>query len=49
MNIIFLLIIVSILIAVGFLAAFIWAIRSGQYDDDYTPAIRILFDDKPKK
>lgn len=49
MNIIFLLIILSILIAVGFLAAFIWAIRSGQYDDDYTPAVRILFDDKPKK
>jgi len=49
MNIIFLLIILSIIIAVGFLAAFIWAIRSGQYDDDYTPAVRILFDDKPKK
>jgi cbb3-type cytochrome oxidase maturation protein len=49
MNIIFLLIIISIFIAVGFLAAFIWAIRSGQYDDDYTPSVRILFDDKPKK
>ncbi len=47
MNIIFLLIIVSLLIAVGFLAAFIWAVKSGQYEDDYTPSIRMLFDDKP--
>jgi cbb3-type cytochrome oxidase maturation protein len=49
MSIIFLLIIVSVVIAVGFLAAFIWAVRSGQYEDDYTPAVRILFEDKPKK
>lgn len=49
MSIIFLLIIVSIVIAIGFLTAFIWAIRSGQYDDDYTPAVRILFDDKPTR
>lgn len=49
MSIIFLLIILSIVIAVGFLAAFIWAVRSGQYEDDYTPAVRILFDDKPKR
>ncbi len=47
MNIIFLLIIVSLLIAVGFLAAFIWAVKSGQYEDDYTPSVRMLFDDKP--
>lgn len=49
MSIIFLLIIISIVIAIGFLAAFVWAIKSGQYDDDYTPAIRILFDDEPKR
>lgn len=47
MNIIFLLIIISLIIAVGFLAAFIWAVKSGQYEDDYTPSIRMLFDDKP--
>lgn len=47
MKAIFLLIILSLILAVGFLAAFIWAVRSGQYDDDYTPSIRILFDDKP--
>lgn len=43
-------IVVSLLIALGFLAAFIWAIRSNQYDDDYSPSVRILFDDtKPNK
>ena len=31
--------------ALGFLAAFIWSVRKGQYDDDYTPSVRILFDD----
>ncbi len=45
MKIIFLLLIVSLIVALGFLAAFLWAIRSGQYEDDYTPSVRILFDD----
>ena len=49
MKIIFLLILVSLLVAVGFLAAFFWAVKSGQYEDDYTPSIRILFDDKNEK
>ncbi len=49
MGIIFILIIVSLIIALGFLGAFIWAIRSGQYDDDYTPSIRILFDDEKEQ
>ncbi|MCB9273172.1 MAG: cbb3-type cytochrome oxidase assembly protein CcoS [Lewinellaceae bacterium] len=47
MKIIFLLIIVSLIVALGFLGAFLWAVRSGQYDDDVSPAIRILFDDDP--
>ena len=46
MEVIFLLIAVSIIVAVGFLVAFLWAVRSGQYDDDKTPAMRILFDEK---
>jgi len=46
MEVIFLLIALSIIVAVGFLAAFLWAVKSGQYDDDSTPAMRILFDDK---
>lgn len=45
MKAIFFLIILSLIVAVGFLAAFIWAVRSGQYDDDYTPSVRMLFDD----
>jgi cbb3-type cytochrome oxidase maturation protein len=49
MNIIFFLIVLSLIIALGFLAAFFWAVRSGQYDDDYTPSVRMLFDDEPKK
>jgi len=48
MKIIFLLILFSLLLAIGFLVAFIWSVRDGQYDDDYTPAVRVLFDtDEP--
>ncbi|MBT8190856.1 MAG: cbb3-type cytochrome oxidase assembly protein CcoS [Bacteroidia bacterium] len=46
MYIILLLIVISLVVALGFLVAFFWAVKSGQYDDDYTPAIRILFDDE---
>jgi len=42
---IFFLIGCSILLALLFLAAFFWASKSGQHDDTYTPAVRILFDD----
>ena len=48
MNVIYLLICVSIVIAIGFFIAFIVAVKSGQYDDDYTPSVRILFDDELK-
>ncbi|MFN4973537.1 MAG: cbb3-type cytochrome oxidase assembly protein CcoS [Bacteroidota bacterium] len=47
MNIMYILIGTSLLMAIGFLAAFIWSVRSGQLDDDYTPSVRILFEDKP--
>jgi len=47
MSVLILLIGFSILIAGGFLAAFIWSVKKGQYDDDYTPSVRMLFDDKP--
>lgn len=40
---------ISLVVALCFLGAFLWAIRSGQYEDDYGPSIRILFDDKQKK
>ena len=45
MSALFILIGVSIIVAGSFLAAFLWSVRSGQYDDDYTPSIRMLFDD----
>ncbi|MEO1437641.1 MAG: cbb3-type cytochrome oxidase assembly protein CcoS, partial [Bacteroidota bacterium] len=40
MAIILMLILISLLIAVGFLASFFWAVKSGQYEDDYTPSVR---------
>ena len=46
MSALFLLVGVSLLVALGFLGAFIWSVRDGQYDDDYTPSVRMLFDDK---
>lgn len=45
MTVIFILVAASLLVASGFLIAFLWAVRNGQYDDDYTPSVRILFDD----
>lgn len=49
MSALFILIGVSLVVAVGFLIAFLWAVKKGQYEDDYTPSVRMLFDDKPKK
>ena len=49
MTVIIVLIIISILVAGGFLVAFFWAVRSGQYDDTYSPSVRMLFDDKKNK
>ena len=49
MEVIFLLIGISLLLAGGFLWLFFKAMKNGQYDDNYTPAIRILFDQKVKK
>ena len=48
MSIIFMLIGVSLVVAILFLGAFLWSVKSGQYDDDYTPAIRMLFEDGKK-
>jgi len=45
MSVFVILIAASILIAGGFLLAFLWSVRDGQYDDDYTPSVRMLFDD----
>ena len=49
LSALFLLIGISILVAGSFLTAFLWSVKSGQYDDDYTPSIRMLFDDDIKE
>jgi cbb3-type cytochrome oxidase maturation protein len=46
MKIILVLIVISLIVAIGFLISFFWAVKSGQYDDDYTPSVRMLWDDK---
>jgi cbb3-type cytochrome oxidase maturation protein len=46
MSVIYILISISIVVAICFLAAFIRAVKKGQYDDDYTPSVRMLFDDE---
>ncbi len=46
MTIMFFLVGCSLFVAIGFLIAFIWAAKTGQFEDSYTPAIRILFDDE---
>ncbi|MET1054554.1 MAG: cbb3-type cytochrome oxidase assembly protein CcoS [Pedobacter sp.] len=49
MNIIYPLLGLSIVLAVLFLMAFVWANKSGQNDDMYTPSVRMLFDDPPEE
>jgi cbb3-type cytochrome oxidase maturation protein len=49
MSVVFVLIGASLLVALGFLAAYLWAVKSGQYDDKHTPAIRILFENNRKE
>ncbi|MCQ0110662.1 cbb3-type cytochrome oxidase assembly protein CcoS [Zhouia amylolytica] len=46
MSVIYILITVSIAVAVVFFIAFVTAVKRGQFDDDYTPSIRMLFEDE---
>ena len=46
MSVIYILLSISIIVAVGFFIAFISAVKSGQYDDSYTPSVRMLFEDE---
>ncbi|HER39592.1 MAG TPA: cbb3-type cytochrome oxidase assembly protein CcoS [Salinimicrobium catena] len=46
MSVIYLLLAVSITVAVFFFIVFILAVRKGQFDDDYTPSVRMLFEDE---
>jgi len=47
MSVIFLLLTASITVASLFLAAFLWSVKHGQFDDEKSPPLRMLFDDKP--
>ena len=47
MSVIILLLIASITVAAAFLGAFLWSVRKGQFDDEVSPPVRMLFDDKP--
>ena len=49
MSVMAILLVVCISVALLFLLAFIWSLKSGQFDDDFSPPRRIHFDDKPKK
>ena len=46
MSVIYVLLSISIIVAVVFFIAFILAVRNGQYDDSYTPSVRMLFEDE---
>lgn len=47
MSVIIILLIASISVAALFLAGFIWSVKSGQYDDESSPPMRMLFENKP--
>lgn len=46
MSVMFILILASLFVAIGFLFAFLWAVKSGQFEDKHTPKIRIILDNK---
>lgn len=49
MTAIYLLLAISVIVAVGFFIAFILSVKNGQYDDIYTPSVRMLFEDQTKQ
>ena len=49
MSVILILILASLAVALAFLGGFIWAVKSGQFEDTCTPAMRILSEDEAVK
>lgn len=47
MSVLYIVVPLALLIAAGAVWAFIWATRTGQFDDLSTPGVRVLFDDEP--
>jgi cbb3-type cytochrome oxidase maturation protein len=48
-SVVIILILASLAVALLFLAGFIWAVRSGQYEDTVTPSLRVLAEDDNNK
>ncbi|MFS4416512.1 cbb3-type cytochrome oxidase assembly protein CcoS [Maribacter sp. 2307ULW6-5] len=46
MSVIYVLLAISVVVAIIFFGAFIISVKSGQYDDSYTPSVRMLFEDE---
>ncbi|MFD2550606.1 cbb3-type cytochrome oxidase assembly protein CcoS [Bizionia sediminis] len=46
MSVIYILLSISVIVAIGFFIAFVLAVKNGQFDDDYTPSVRMLFEDE---
>ena len=46
MSIIYMLLAISVVVAIVFFVAFIFSVKKGQYDDTYTPSVRMLFEDE---
>lgn len=46
MSVIYILLSISVIVAIAFFVAFILAVKNGQYDDSYTPSVRMLFEDE---
>lgn len=49
MSIIYVLLGISVIVALGFFVAFVVSVKNGQYDDTYTPSVRMLFEDEVVK
>jgi cbb3-type cytochrome oxidase maturation protein len=49
MSVILVLVTISMIVAGSFLGAFIWAMKSGQYEDTFSPSVRILFEEKQEE
>lgn len=47
MSVVIILILASLAVGVVFVGAFVWSVRSGQYEDTVTPSLRVLLDDPP--
>ncbi len=49
MSVLYIALPVALLLGAGAVAAFLWSLHHGQYDDLDTPPVRMLFDDTPRK